>query len=480
MTFEVPRFDGIRVLVIGDPILDRYCQGGIDRISPEAPVPVVAVNGIEERPGAAGNVGVNVTSLGGQATVVGLIGDDAAGRRFEALLDATGVRCRLLERPDAPTATKVRVLSQHQQILRLDFEAGADEAEGTPELIARAAEELPAHDVLVLSDYGKGCLRGVCQDLVRHAREHDIPILIDPWGDDFSAYAGATMITPNRLELERVVGRWRDDAELEDKARELARRLDLQGVLVTLSERGMRWIGADDTSHHWPSQVREVYDVTGAGDTVIALMAAGLAAGMALPDATRLANLAAGLTVAKLGAASVTPAELRRALVEGGEGRRGVVDLDQMLDEMAAARTRGEKVVFTNGCFDLLHAGHVALLQEARQLGDRLVVAVNDDDSVRRLKGSRRPIVPLPDRLAMLAAIDAVDWVLPFAEDTPIAVLERLRPDILVKGGDRRLEDIVGREEVLAQGGDVRALSFLDDHSTSDLIRRIVERYGDD
>ncbi|MCG8461675.1 MAG: PfkB family carbohydrate kinase, partial [Holophagales bacterium] len=267
MTLEVPRLDAVRVLVVGDPILDRYCQGGIDRISPEAPVPVVEVSGIEERPGAAGNVGVNVTSLGGSATVVGLIGDDAAGRRFEALLAATGVRCRLLERPGVPTSTKVRVLSQHQQILRLDFETGSGEAEGTPELIARATEELAGHDVLVLSDYGKGCLRGVCRELVRRAREHRIPILVDPWGDDFDPYAGATLITPNRLELERVVGRWRDDAELEIKARDLARRLDLQGVLVTLSERGVRWIDAAGSSHHWPSRVREVYDVTGAGDT---------------------------------------------------------------------------------------------------------------------------------------------------------------------------------------------------------------------
>ncbi|MCG8458943.1 MAG: D-glycero-beta-D-manno-heptose 1-phosphate adenylyltransferase, partial [Holophagales bacterium] len=232
-------------------------------------------------------------------------------------------------------------------------------------------------------------------------------------------------------------------------------------------------------SHHWPSRVREVYDVTGAGDTVIALMAAGLAAGMALPDATRLANLGAGLTVAKLGAASVTPTELRRALYEGGDGRRGIVDLDQMADEMAAARARGETVVFTNGCFDLLHAGHVALLQEARQLGDRLVVAVNDDASVRRLKGRRRPIQTLDDRLAMLAAIEAVDWVLPFSEDTPIAVLEHLRPDILVKGGDHGPEDIVGSRRVLAWGGEVRALRFLDGRSTSGLIRRIVERYRD-
>ena len=302
---------------------------------------------------------------------------------------------------------------------------------------------------------------------------------MDPWGDDFGPYAGATLITPNRLELERVVGRWRDDEELEAKARDLAHRLDLQGVLVTLSERGMCWIGAAGDCRHWPSQVREVYDVTGAGDTVIALMAAGLAAGMARPDAIRLANLAAGLTVAKLGAASVTPAELRRALYEGGEGRRGIVDLHQMLDEMSAARARGEKVVFTNGCFDLLHAGHIALLQEAKAQGDRLVVAVNDDDSVRRLKGEKRPIQPLRGRLAMLAAIDAVDWVLPFSEDTPLEVLRSLRPDVLVKGGDRSLDEIVGRDQVLAQGGEVKALSFLDDHSTSDLIQRIVERYGD-
>lgn len=477
MSVEFPSFEQARVLVVGDIMLDRYWYGPATRISPEAPVPVVRITGGDDRPGGAANVALNIAALGASATVVGVVGDDEAGRILLAQLTAAGVRPQLIPCPDKPTTTKLRVLARNQQLLRLDFEeplAAADAAG----LVERVEALLADCAVLVLSDYAKGGLQDPAA-LIAQAAARGLPVLVDPKGSDFDRYRGATLLTPNLAELEAVAGPCPDPAMLRARGLGLIEALELGALLVTRGEQGMTLLRAGHPELHLPAQAREVYDVTGAGDTVIATLASALAAGAALPDAVTLANLAAGIVVGKLGTATVSAPELRQALHAGRTVRRGLVDVGQLQVELAAARARGERIVFTNGCFDLLHAGHVHYLREARALGDRLIVAVNDDASVRRLKGAGRPLNPLARRMAVLAGLEAVDWVVGFAEDTPEDLLHRLRPDILVKGGDYRTDQVVGWQIVAGYGGEVRTLGLVEDCSTTTLVERIRTRPAD-
>ncbi len=470
MTLTVPPFEKATVLVAGDVMLDRYWFGPAFRISPEAPVPVVRVEDVEERPGGAGNVAVNIASLGARARLVCVTGQDEAATRLEQLLGERGVDTRRLARSGAPTVTKLRVLSRNQQLLRLDFEQALDP--GAAGALGDAfAEELPAADAVILSDYGKGSLASV-QELIAVARSAGVPVLVDPKGTDFERYRGATVITPNQGEFEAVVGACGDDEDLVARARSLRERLEIGHLLITRSERGMTLVSADEVVH-LPAEAREVFDVTGAGDTVIAVAAAGVGLGLPMATAAALANLAAGIVVGKLGVGDVTQGELAQALHLRGKGGRGLVSEDHLAALVAEARRRGERVVMTNGCFDILHAGHVAYLEEAKSLGDRLIVAVNDDASVERLKGAGRPVNTLEDRMAVLAGLAAVDWVVPFAEDTPERVICRLRPDVLVKGGDYRPEEIAGAGCVTEAGGEVRVLAFREGRSTTRMIRRI-------
>lgn len=472
MKAVLPPLQGVRIAVAGDLMLDRYWYGATGRISPEAPVPVVHVDAAEERPGGAGNVALNAVALGAGATVLGPTGADEAGERLAELLRGAGVACRLQPVDGAATITKLRVISRHQQLLRLDFERGFP-GFGAEAMAALAAPLLEASDVLVLSDYAKGALPDP-QALIGAARRAGVPVLVDPKGRDYARYRGATLLTPNLAELEAVVGRCADAAEIAERAGALAAELGLEAVLVTRGEAGMTLArpGADPV--HLPTRAREVFDVTGAGDTVIATLAAALGAGAALPDAAALANAAAGVVVGKLGTATVTPAELRAALGEGGSAPgRGAVDEAGLLAAVERARAAGERIVMTNGCFDLLHAGHVDYLARARERGDRLIVAVNDDASVARLKGPQRPVVPLAQRLGVLAGLEAVDWVVPFSEDTPERLIAAVRPDLLVKGGDYRPEAIAGYAAVTAAGGAVEVLPLLEGASTTGLIERI-------
>ncbi len=460
-------FSAARVLVVGDVILDRYWFGATNRISPEAPVPVVRVDGREDRPGGAANVALNIAALGARATLIGTVGDDEAGAAVRTLLAKAGVACALATAAGWPTIVKLRVLSQHQQLIRLDFE---DAAVGDGErLLERYRAALTDADVVVLSDYAKGSL---CRapEFIALARAAGRPVVVDPKGTDFERYRGATVVTPNLREFEAIAGPVGDDAALAAAARVLRERLDLGAVLVTRGERGMTLVGSAAEPAHFAAQAREVYDVTGAGDTVCAALATGLAAGLDLQHAAALANLAAGIAVGKLGAASVSTAELEHALRTTAGGPQGVVDEDTLVTLVAQARRQGETVVMTNGCFDLLHAGHVHYLQAARRLGDRLVVAVNDDASVRALKGPGRPLVPLPGRMHVLAALAAVDWVVPFAEATPARLIGRVLPDVLVKGGDYRGAEIAGAAAVRRAGGRVEILEFVPGWSTSALV----------
>lgn len=471
MHLKLPDFSKARVLVAGDVMLDRYWQGPAGRISPEAPVPVVKVEGDEYRAGGAGNVALNAAALGAQATLVGLVGEDAAASLLAERLTASGVRCAFARVPGSRTITKLRVLSRHQQLIRLDFEDGFGACDGNG-ITSRFEDVLPDVDAVVLSDYAKGALRQASA-LIGAARGRGLPVVVDPKGRDFVRYRGATLLTPNQSEFEAVVGPVADDADLVSKGEHLRDDLALTALLVTRSEKGMTLLERGHAPVHLPTRAREVYDVTGAGDTVVAVLAAALAAGETMRDAVALSNLAAGVVVGKLGTATVSPAELVAAMEEHLPISRGVVGEDELVSLMARARAAGERIVMTNGCFDILHAGHVGYLQQARALGDRLIVAVNDDDSVRRLKGKGRPVNPLGARATVLAALAAVDWVVPFAEDTPERLICRLLPDVLVKGGDYRVEDIAGGTCVTRAGGEVRVLDFVDGHSTTRMIETI-------
>ncbi|WP_455230093.1 bifunctional D-glycero-beta-D-manno-heptose-7-phosphate kinase/D-glycero-beta-D-manno-heptose 1-phosphate adenylyltransferase HldE [Geopseudomonas aromaticivorans] len=470
MKLSMPRFDQAAVLVVGDVMLDRYWHGATNRISPEAPVPVVKVEQIEDRPGGAANVALNVAALGAPAWLVGVTGQDEAADSLAERLHAVGVDARFQRIASQPTIVKLRVMSRHQQLLRLDFEEPfrTDEAA----LLAEVSTLLDKSKVLVLSDYGKGALKNH-QALIQAARARNIPVLADPKGKDFSIYRGASLITPNLGEFEAVVGGCSDEAELVAKGLKLLAELELGALLVTRGEHGMTLLRQGFPALHLPARAREVFDVTGAGDTVISTLASALAAGEELPQAVALANLAAGIVVGKLGTASISAPELRRAVQrEQGVGR-GVMTLDQLLTALEDARAHGEKVVFTNGCFDILHAGHVAYLEQARALGDRLIVAVNDDASVARLKGPGRPINSVDRRMAVLAGLGAVDWVISFAEATPESLLEKIRPDVLVKGGDYGLDQVVGAEIVIRQGGEVRVLGLVENSSTTGIVEKI-------
>ncbi|MBU6421732.1 MAG: bifunctional D-glycero-beta-D-manno-heptose-7-phosphate kinase/D-glycero-beta-D-manno-heptose 1-phosphate adenylyltransferase HldE [Gammaproteobacteria bacterium] len=469
MNIRIPQFDQVRVLVAGDVMLDRYWFGATGRISPEAPVPVVHVRDTEERPGGAGNVAVNLASLGVQCTLLGITGDDAAATALTASMQQRGVRCELTRLKQTATITKLRVLSRHQQLIRVDFEETFGSFSAPP-LLTQFQRALGEARVAILSDYGKGSLAGV-EQLIAAAHQAGKPVLVDPKGRDFAKYRGATAITPNLAELEAVVGECADEAAIVSKGEKLRSDLRLQALLVTRGEHGMTLLEAGHPAVHLPTQALEVADVTGAGDTVIALFAAGLGAGLGFADAAALANFAAGLVVAKLGAASVTPAELRLALHTRNGG--GVLDEAAVMDAVSHARSLGERVVMTNGVFDILHAGHVSYLEQARKLGNRLIVAVNDDASVKRLKGAQRPVNTLAHRMRVLAALGCVDWVVPFPEDTPERLICKILPDVLVKGGDYRPEQVAGYACVTKHGGEVRILPFLDGLSTTRIIEAL-------
>jgi len=454
-------------------MLDRYLFGSTGRISPEAPVPVVHVQETDDRPGGAANVAVNLAALGVSTSLVGVVGKDAAADSLESIMGAHGIACSFARADDRPTITKTRVQSRGQQLIRLDEEnvsamPGDDVAASLRGVLGNAG-------AVILSDYGKGALADVSA-MIAACRDNGVPVLVDPKGTDFKKYSGASLITPNQSEFEAVAGKSESDDDLVERARVMMDELELDALLITRSEKGMLLIEAGAEPLFLSTQAREVFDVTGAGDTVIATLAAALASGQNLASAAALANVAAGLVVRKIGVATVTPGEISAALHQRGQGGRGLVGLDTLLALVDEARGRNERVIMTNGCFDVLHAGHVAYLEEAKSLGDRLIVAVNDDDSVRRLKGESRPINALEDRLLVLAGLAAVDWVVPFSEDTPARLIEALLPDVLVKGGDYQPEEIVGARDVLKNGGEVRVLAFRDGHSSS----RIIDRLSDE
>ncbi|MFC1502736.1 bifunctional D-glycero-beta-D-manno-heptose-7-phosphate kinase/D-glycero-beta-D-manno-heptose 1-phosphate adenylyltransferase HldE [Pseudomonadota bacterium] len=471
MKLTLPDYDQADVLVVGDVMLDRYWYGPTGRISPEAPVPIVKVEQVEERPGGAANVAMNIAALGGHARLVGLTGIDEAAKALTEKLSSLDVRCDFVSLPEYPTITKLRVMSRGQQLIRLDFEEGFHNVDAD-KILPRLKQSLPHAKVVILSDYAKGALEHI-RVMIELAHEAGVPVLIDPKGADFERYRGATLLTPNLSEFETVAGKVHSEEELVEKGLALIDRFDLDALLITRSEHGMTLLQKDQEPLHMPTQAQEVYDVTGAGDTVISVLAASLAAGKSLSDACKLANAAAGVVVAKLGTSTLSTIELTDAIYGSQDTGFGVMAEQQLQLAVEAAKRRGEKVVMTNGCFDILHAGHVAYLNEAAKLGDRLIVAVNSDSSVQALKGPGRPVNPEDRRMAVLAGLGAVDWVVPFTEETPQRLISEILPTLLVKGGDYKPEEIAGGKEVIAAGGEVRVLNFEDGCSTTEIIESI-------
>ena len=473
MKLEMPQFQHARLLVIGDVMLDRYWHGEASRVSPEAPVPVVKVGNREDRPGGAGNVALNMAALGSAVRLVGIVGNDETGLELLSRLNAAGVYCDFLQSADKPTITKLRVIGQHQQLIRLDFEQEFEAADIIG-LQGKVKSLIGDSQVMVLSDYGKGALQETA-NLIELGRSKDIPIIVDPKGTNFEKYRGATLLTPNLSEFEAVAGYSNNEEEFVNKGLRLVKDLNLEAILITRGEHGMTLIRPDSPELHLPARAQEVFDVTGAGDTVISVLAAAMAAGDGLADSTALANLAAGLVVGKLGTAAISGPELRRAVLVELDSGRGVMTAEQLRIAVQDAKAHDEKIVFTNGCFDIVHAGHVGYLAKAKQLGDRLIVAINNDESAHRLKGPGRPINPVERRMAVLAGLEAVDWVVSFSEDTPEPLLEFLQPEILVKGGDYTMDEVVGGDYVNSYGGEVRVLEFLDDCSTSAIMEKMKE-----
>ncbi|GGA81719.1 bifunctional protein HldE [Neiella marina] len=474
MKLTLPDYSTAKVAVAGDLMLDRYWQGPTGRISPEAPVPVVKVEQFDDRPGGAANVALNLAALKVNTRLLGMTGNDEAAEVLQRALTGVGVATDFQQVEDLPTITKLRVISRHQQLIRLDFEESFAAIDAAP-MTASFEQALVEANVVVLSDYAKGALSQVAE-LIRLARKAGRIVLVDPKGTDFEKYRGATLLTPNLGEFEAVVGTCKSEADLVAKAHKLRHDFELDALLVTRGEHGMTLISGDGDELHLPAMVKEVFDVTGAGDTVISVLAASLAAGTPIAESCALANIAAGIVVAKLGTSTVSQMELAQAIAEGTESGFGVVTEQQLGFAVAQAKARGERIVMTNGCFDILHAGHVSYLQAARALGDRLIVAVNDDASVTRLKGQGRPVNPIERRMAVLAALGDVDWVVPFSEDTPARVIGETLPDLLVKGGDYKPDEIAGADAVWANGGEVQVLHFEDGCSTTKIIEQIKQQ----
>jgi D-beta-D-heptose 7-phosphate kinase / D-beta-D-heptose 1-phosphate adenosyltransferase len=477
------------VLVAGDLMLDRYLWGDVGRISPEAPVPVVRLTRRTENAGGAANVALNLAGLGCKVRVIGFIGRDDAGRALIELLKKSDIDTSgIIETAGRPTITKTRVIGLRQQLARIDEEESGPPSEGDAARLLTAARMALASGptAAVLSDYAKGALSvRFCREIIADARRRGLPVLIDPKGRDFDKYAGATTVTPNQSELAAALGEAPEkiDALLAGGAR-LRERLGLDFLTFTRGEHGITILEKSGAVSHFPAVAREVFDVSGAGDTVIAALAAGLAAGLALHDAVRLADQAAGIVVGKVGTVPINRAELLDAVMGRSllPASNKIVDRAELAQWVAAWRERGEKVVFTNGCFDILHAGHVAMLERARQEGGRLVVGLNTDESVRRLKGPGRPINHEQDRAAVLAGLACVDAVAFFDEDTPLELIKAVRPDVLAKGADYTEATVVGAAEVKSWGGRVALVPLTDGKSTSKTIEKIrsADRAGPD
>ncbi len=473
MSIQVPDFSKAKILVVGDVMLDRYWSGSTGRISPEAPVPIVNVSDTEDRLGGAANVAANIKALGASVGLLGMLGDDQVADSIESILTSLEINSHCERLAQIESITKLRVLSQNQQILRCDFEKKIP-LELCEALKQKFLLSLKNYDVVVFSDYAKGSLQQV-KELIQIAKAENKVVIVDPKGTDFTRYQNADVITPNQKEFEQIVGSFDSMTEFSNNAKNLREKIRVSHLLVTRGEHGM-FLQSENFDYQVKAVAREVHDVTGAGDTVVAVLAACLASGINIQNSVDLANQAAGVVVAKVGTSTITAHELRNALHTQGIGGRALQSKEQLQQLIQYLQKKNKKIVMTNGCFDILHAGHIAFLEEARAQGDFLLVAVNDDASVSRLKGPERPVNKLNDRMAVLAALSAIDWVIPFSDDTPQELIAKLLPDILVKGGDYKVDEIAGGQEVIAAGGEVRVLTFHEGRSTTRIINQIKKQ----
>lgn len=465
------------VLVIGDVMLDRYLIGDVSRISPEAPVPVVLLKKQNECAGGASNVAANLALLGIRTHILGCIGKDTEGQSLTQLIQASQIDTKgLVTSVHRPTIAKTRILGGHQQMMRLDQESHASFNQEESALILAAFQsaltEHPA--IVILSDYAKGLLSAeVCQTVIQACRQANIPVLVDPKGHDYSKYQGATALTPNKKETAEACHTSVSDSELINKAQQLKASLGLKFLAVTRSEEGITLL--DESTHHLQAAAQQVFDVSGAGDTVIATLAAGLMHGLSALESIELANIAAGVVVGKVGTVPITKMDLIHTLEDqrSNEQAHKICDLPELLEKVAAWKQAKQTIVFTNGCFDLLHAGHVIYLEAAKKRGDKLILGLNTDRSVSALKGPSRPVVNEQDRARVLAALESVDAVILFDDDTPLKLIKAIKPNIIAKGSDYTAAQVVGGEEVLSWGGEIALIDLVEGRSTTNLIKKM-------
>ncbi len=461
-------FSDISVLVVGDIILDQYLWGSVDRISPEAPVPIVRIKNTTLAPGGAANVANNIVSLEAGVMLIGIAGNDYNGEQLAEVLNRNSIK-HLLFKVNTPTITKVRVVGNRQQMMRLDYEEPGPLPEETKKGIKDAVVScIDDYNVVVISDYNKGvCEEELCRFIISEANKRNIPVVIDPKGKEWKKYSGAELVTPNMKELNEFLGDNipNEDSSVEKSIPAVFSGSGFKNLLITRSEKGMTLFDGKQVEH-FPTFAKEVYDVSGAGDTVIAALAAGIASGYKLRDSVEFANMAAGIVVGKLGTVPIRKADLFRDLHISYNKIIGYDDLPGLLESL---RSEKKSIVFTNGCFDILHIGHVKYLEKAKELGDILILGLNTDNSVKRIKGEDRPVNKENDRAAVLSGLASIDYIIKFDEDTPLSLIEKVRPDYLVKGADYSVENVVGGE----YAGEVVLIDFVEGYSTSRIINRL-------
>ena len=462
-----------KVLVIGDLMLDQYINGIVDRVSPEAPVPIIKPSKEEVRLGGAANVAANIASLGGKVSLLGIIGKDEFGLKFRQTLKKYSIKAKLVTSSN-PTITKQRIVVSQQQLLRLDRESffSKKDCAGLKNI---SASEMKKHDLVILSDYGKGSLQDI-KSIIKLAKKEKCRVIVDPKGKDFMKYKGASVMTPNYIEFCEAVGTPDNEPDLTKKAFSLVKSLGLEVLLITRGADGITLIRSEKKKlirNDFSAESKEVFDVSGAGDTVIATLAAALSVDNDILEATKLANIAAGIVVEKFGTSTIKFQEIQSALSVGKDSK--LLTNSEAILKIKKAQEKNEKVVFTNGCFDILHLGHITYLQKAKELGSKLIVAVNSDSSVKSLKGSKRPINNLSDRMLVLASLECVDWIISFTDSSPEKIIRKLKPNVLVKGDDYKTDEIAGNKFVLSNGGQVKTIPLVKGISTSSTISKILK-----
>lgn len=481
---NIKSFSDARILILGDVMLDRYIWGDVVRISPEAPIPIFSVQNRSECLGGAGNVAANLAGLECKVTIIGVCGQDNIGERLEKILQKKKIHNRVFRSSLRPTITKTRIIAKGQQLMRLDEEKIiAYDGILKNKILKNFDEEILNHNLVIISDYAKGMFQtpGLCQALIQKCRQLNIPVFVDPKSNDWDIYRGATCITPNYAEFQLVSGKLNGKESNIKAAVHIRRKYEFDWLLITRGSKGIWIIDTHDDILEIPSFAREVFDVSGAGDTVISTLSAGFASGLKFKAAAELANTAAGIVVGKIGTQPITINELAVSpqMPDTGSFKENrsqkIMSMESALFTIHTWRSSGDKIVFTNGCFDLLHPGHIHMIHQARSLGDRLIVGLNSDASVRRLKGNARPILAQNDRSVILSALFSVDLVVIFDEDTPLDLIDALKPDILVKGADYNPDTVVGRDIVESYGGKICIVPLLENYSTTGITNKMKE-----